>query len=743
MIGKKYLVSSLIWGLLGGLMVFNLGCATEKEETKKPKELPEVVVTATRTEITPEEAPASINIVTKEKLEIKRPKTIDEALNDLPGVMVRRGKGLMDTMSSITLRGLGEQKRTLILFDGIVLNNAYSGSVKMGGFFPEDLEKVEVVKGPFSSLWGGYAMGGVVQFITKMPEKIEITIKTGYGSSFDRGEAMDDLRRVYLSYGDKIGKFSFFLSYGRHDTNGYVTDFVTSTTVPSGTYGAKPSYDRYGKPIYIVGDKGDNRWWDDGITIKAQYEFNEKTRLRLTYLRNRYEYNYDEPHPYLYKATTNQPVYWPRQKDYLPGPGGRIQNIWGALFETELFKKLKTKLNLSYTTTEKDWYVTVKEKATISGCLPGTKPEDCGYVSNTPQRAFQGDLQFSLPLFNNQLLTFGGAYRWEYADTKEKYLSNWKDETSTVKLNYQSKGKTRTWSIFAQDEIRLTEKLTAYLGARYDNWRTYDGYVNQVGTFGYPKEYPSNTETSFSPKFSFNFKPFEGTTLRGSVGKAFRPPTVYELYRTWTSSRGTTYAGNPNLKPETVTSYELGLDQILWKGAKVQLGYFYNKMDDLIYSKTVNASYQDKINVGSARSQGFEASFEQSFDFGLRLFANLTYTDSEVKKNKAKPKSEGKRLTYLPLWMGNLGAEFKRGKWSIYVVGRYVDKWFSDDENRDKKSHVYGSYDEYFVVDVRASYQINKWMSLSISGDNIFDRDYYYYYKAPGASWFAELTLKF
>lgn len=736
---KDLFIGLLFMGILGKGEA--LAEEIAKEKNKFERELPEVVVTATRTETPVENAPASVNVVTKEKMEMKGPKTIDEAINDLPGVMVRRGKGLMDTMASIQLRGFGEQKRTLILLDGITLNNAYTGGVKMGGFFPEDLERVEVVKGPFSSLWGGYAMGGVVHFITKMPEKREITIKAGYGSGFERGEAMDDLRSLYLSYGDKIGKFSFFISYGRQDTNGYATDLVTSSKVPSGTYGAKASYDRYGNPVYIVGDKGDNRWWDEGITVKSQYEFDEKTKVRLTYIRNRYEYNYDEPHPYLFNATTNQPIYYPSEKDYLPGPGGRIQNIWGGLLETEIFRKLKTKLNLSYITTEKDWYVTVGSGAKIWGCpKPGST---CGYVSDTPQRAFQGDLQFSLPVFNNQILTFGGAYRWEYADIKEKYLRNWKDETSTLNLKYQSKGKTRTFSFFAQDEIILRENLTAYIGVRYDDWKTYDGYVNQVGTKGYPKEYPSNTETSFSPKVSLVYKPFEGTLFRGSIGKAFRPPTVYELYRTWTSSSGRTYAGNPNLKPETTTSYELGIEQRLWKGAKLSFTYFYNDMDDLIYRKTVNSTYQELINVGSAESQGFEASLEQTFDFGLKIFANLTYTDSEIKENKIKPQTEGKRLTYLPLWMGNIGAEFKRGKWSLYVVGRYVDKWFIDDENKDKKSGVYGSYDEYFVVDVKANYQINKWMDLSLQGYNIFDKKYYHYYKAPGASWYAELSFKF
>ncbi len=725
------------------ILIFAFIQLLKAEEFKRAKELPEVVVTATRTEVEVRMAPASVNVVSKEKIEVKKPKTIDEALNDVSGVMIRRSKGLMDTLSFITLRGLGEQKRTLILMDGTVLNTPYVGNIKLGGFFPEDLEKIEVVKGPFSSLYGGYAMAGVVNFITKMPEKREVVLKTGYGSSFDRGDAMDDLKRAYFSYGDKVKNLSFFISYGRHDTNGYPTDFVTSSKVPTGITGAKPSYDRYGNPTYITGNGGDNRWWDDGITIKAQYDFSEKTKVRFTFMRNRYEYNYDKPHTYLVNATTGLPVYYPSEVSYLSGSGGRVNNIYGTFFETEFFKKLKTKLNVSYFDTTKDWYVTVGSKARIWGCAPGTKPEDCGYVSNTPQKAFTADLQFTLPIFNNQLLTFGAFYRWDYANTKEKYLTNWKDEESTVSLKYQSKGKAQTYAFYIQDEILLRPDLTLYVGARQDFWKTYDGYVNQVGSKGYPIKYPSNSESSFNPKVAIVYKPFEKTAVRGSVGKAFRAPTIYELYRTWTSARGITYAGNPELKPETVISYEAGVTQDLWKGAKVNFAIFYNKMDNLIYRKTVNATYQDLINVGKAESKGWEAGFEQKFDFGLKFFANLTYTDSKVLENKAKPTTVGKRLTYLPLWMGNAGVELKKGKFSAYVVGRYMDKWYSDDENKDKKSKVYGSYDEYFVIDVRISYQLNKFTTFSLWLDNIFDRDYYYYYKAPGASWFTELSIKF
>ena len=668
---KKYFISLILW-LIMILVLHGSVFSQEKKEVKKVKKLPEIVVTATRTEKEVEAAPASVNVITKKEIEIKNPKTIDEALDDIPGVMVRRSKGLMDTLAFITLRGVPKQQRTLMMIDGIILNNPYNGIVRLGGYFPEDLEKIEVVKGPFSSLYGGYAMGGVVNFITKMPEKREVLLKAGYGSSFDRGDAMDDLKRVYFSYGDKIAnRLSLFISYGRHDTNGYPTKFVTrSTPPPAGISGYEKTHDRYGKTKYLLGDTGDNNWWDDGITSKLQYEFNKDTKLRLTFMRNRYEYDYDNPHTYLYNTTTGEPVYYPKEKYYLSGDGGRTQNTYALNFETLFLDKVKTKLNISYRDTEEDWYVSVGSKAKITGCAAGTNPKYCGYVSDTPQHVFTSDLQFTLPVFYNQILTFGGFYRREYADTKEKYLTDWKDEDSTVSLKYQSKGKARTFAFYFQDEIALRNNLTAYIGFRQDWWKTWDGYVNQVGTAGYPKKYESNSESAFSPKFALVYKPFKGTTLRGSVGKAFRPPTVYDLYRTWTSNwTGTTYAGNPDLSPETLVAYDIGIDQKLWRGAKVSLTYFHNYFDDLIYRKTVSDTYQEYINVGEAETQGIEAGLEQKFDFGLRLFANFTYTDSKVEENEAKPETEGKRLTYTPLWMGNVGTEVKRKKWSLMDRG--------------------------------------------------------------------------
>ncbi|MBW2069259.1 MAG: TonB-dependent receptor [Deltaproteobacteria bacterium] len=728
------------------VLTFAVPAFAEEKELR----LEEIVVTATRTEKEVESAPASVSVVTKDRIELKGSKTLDQVLNDISGVMVRRGKGLMDTLSFITLRGIPQQKRTLILMDGIVLNNPYGGNVKFGGYFPEDLERVEVVKGPFSSLYGGYAMGGVVNFITKMPEKREFTLKTGYGSSFDRGEAMDDFKRVYLSYGDKLWeKLSIFISYGRHDTNGYPTDFnVQSSQPPQGITGYEVTSTRTGKTAYLIGDKGDNTWWDDGITLKAQYEFTKDTKIRFSFMRNRYEYDYDDPHTYLTDAEGNPVWSYGRvgEHTFIPGGGGRTQNTYASVFETTLFKDLKMKLNLSYIDTEKNWYVQTSSGAKLDGSCNDTS---C-YVSNTPGEAYMGDLQFTLPLsdtnlplLNNQIITFGGAFRYEHAHTKEKYLTNWNDEDSKTTPKYESEGKTRTYSFFVQDEIMFLDNLTAYIGFRQDWWKTYDGYVNDVGKAGYPKDYSSSTASSFSPKFALVYKPFDTTTLRGSIGKAFRPPTIYELYRTWTSSWGITYAGNPNLEPETVISWDIGIEQKLWKGAKASLTYFENHMEDLIYRKTISSDLQEYVNVGKAESRGIEFEIEQRFDKWLRLFGNLTYTDSEIKENEAKPSTEGCRLTYTPLWKANIGAEFEKSRFRAYIIGRYIGKWYTKDDNSDKTNDVYGSYDPYFTVDGRISYQITDFLNISFSVDNLFDRDYYQYYKAPGRSWYVELALKF
>jgi iron complex outermembrane receptor protein len=296
-----------------------------------------------------------------------------------------------------------------------------------------------------------------------------------------------------------------------------------------------------------------------------------------------------------------------------------------------------------------------------------------------------------------------------------------------------------------QDEILIRSDLTAYVGIRGDLWETFDGYANQfgTGTGAFSKSYEPRDAGALSPKLAFVYKPFAKTTLRTSAGQAFRGPTVYELYRTWVSTSGVTYNANPDLKPETVRSWDIGVTQGLWIGAKISAAYFENYMTDLIYRKSVSTTQQDYVNAGEGESKGTTVELEQRIGTWLRLFGNLTYTDARIKKNGASPLSEGKRITFMPDIMFNMGAVAEKGPFTFSLTSRYVGKRYSDDQNRDEVNNVYTSYDPFVTADAKVSYQIARFAKLSVAVNNLAGETHFEYYKAPGRSFFGEVELKF
>jgi len=706
-------------------------------EEKNVIRMKEVVVTATRTEKDVETAPGIVNVVTEKEMETRNIKTVDEALDTLPGVFNRR-QSLTDTQSSILLHGIPDQKRTLILKDGVTLNNGYDGSVSFTGLSTENIEKIEVVQGPFSSLYGGNAMGGVVNIITKMPEKREFTLESGYGSSWNRGQSLDDLQKYYVSYGDKLAdKFSLLFDYGYKSTNGFSKYLnVVSTQPTAGITGWSYTTDTTGKPRYLIGDKGDNTWWDENIGIKAQYDFSNVSKINASFARVRYKYNYDDPHTYLQDASGN-PVYsytGVNQSTFVSytGSGAKEVNQYNVNFETEI-GIAKAKLSFGLNDEVKNWYT--QAGTLIAGGSGGT-------VSSTPNQNYNTDLQVTLPIFTRNILTLGGSFKTAVANTEKSSLSEWGDETSTTTLTNNYGGKDKTYAVFAQDEILILNKLTAYIGFREDWWETYDGYANQFGTGAFATTYDSRSDSSFNPKLAVVYKPFENTTLRTSAGQSFRGPTVYELFTTYVSGSNT-YNGNPDLKPETVQSWDAEITQGLWRGAKFSATYFENYMKDLIYNTTVSTGQYKYMNAGKAESKGVVLEIEQRFDKYVRLFANYTYTDARIKENSANPASVDKRLTFMPDTMINAGAECEVGPFSASLTGRYISKRYSTDTNTDTVNNVFGSYDPFLTADAKVSYKITKFATISFSVDNITNETYFSSYLAPGRSWFGGLEVKF
>ncbi len=728
-------------------LAFGLNAIAQETPAKTPvkSKLSEVVVvTATRSDKKLEDSPGSTAVINQNDIIGRDVSTIDQAINTIPGVFNRRGKGVMDTQSTITLRGFPSQQRTLIMLDGIPLNDSYLGAVQFGGLATANVDRIEVVKGPFSSLYGGNAMGGVVNVITRMPENREFIMSGGFGSGFQNREAMNDLTRGYFSYGETFkGKFGILVSYGQNRTNGFANDFnAQSAQPPAGITGYSATTDTQGNRRYVLGDRGDNTWQDHDFSIKTTYRITDASRLGFSFITSAYQYGTDSPHSYLRDAGEN-PVYsfasgksTIGEATFLSGSGNRRQDIYSLSFDT-MIGHVQMKSMVSYLNINNNWYTTPGSTAatTINGG-PGS-------VADTPVSKTTGSIQFMLPISSYHILSFGGDVTGSSAKTREYGLSNWRDENSRASMTYSAGGKSITSGIFLQDEVVIRKDLTAYLGVRGDYWRTFDGYANQVGTVGYPASYAKKNAFSASPKAAIVYRLSSATTLRSSIGRVFRPPTVYELYRTWSYSSGTVYKGNPNLKPETAVSWDAAIDQRLWKGASASFAYFENRMSDLVYRRTdpANSKINEYVNAGKAKGRGVEMELSQRVTPELKLFANATFNSAKITENSSKPTTEGKFLTYLPRWTGNGGAEFDKGRIKATMTGRYVAKVFTQDENKDVVSNAPGSFDPYFTADAKVTCRINRLFALSLSMDNIFDRKYFYSYLAPRRSAFAEILV--
>ncbi|MDI6781985.1 MAG: TonB-dependent receptor, partial [bacterium] len=255
-------------------------------------------------------------------------------------------------------------------------------------------------------------------------------------------------------------------------------------------------------------------------------------------------------------------------------------------------------------------------------------------------------------------------------------------------------------------------------------------------------------KSAFSPKVGLVYKPefekglYELDGIRASWGKAFRPPTIYDLYKTWKSATGKTYEGNPELSPETTQSWEVGIDQHLGKIA-ISGTYFQSKIDDLIYSKWLTGTYSVKENAGCGKIKGFEIDSKVKIGKGLSAFANYTHQDTEITSNPAESKTVGKDFEYVPEKMANIGFSFNRNNLDASCIWHFADKMYATSDNIDVIEGVYGAYDKVNTVDLKVGYTPKKYLRLAIAVDNLFDKEYYQFYKAPGRTITFETGYKY
>lgn len=734
----------------------------ERNETHKT--LGDVVVSASKIEQSSLEAPANVSVITSSKIAKTNNQRLGDALNvKVPGLYLRGGalgNSREGATGQITMRGQGTTvSKTAVVVDGMNMLDAYTGQINWSTVAMDDVERVEVVPGVGSSLYGSNAMGGVIVITTKAPTKKEMLFKVGKGYSDASGKYASALYRNKFDSG-----LGVVFGLGQNDRDGYIAEYVTKT--PAGTPaggavvvgGATQTTTTSGVPTYIVGDKGRNASTAKNVHGKLYFDFSPTSKVNVGFAYSDNKSVSAPYHSYLTNAATGNalPITTApinlnlnglattiKETDFASSlPMGNTALRYFAGYDGEV---LGNKLSLIVGKIERDsWSSSPGAAASLTS--------GAGTLIKSPNSTLNASAQLSLPLSDSQFLITGVATEIGTLHSKKYATSNWTDMNSTTALLDKVDARSVTNSLFVQDQVAFGNSLTVYLSGRYDAWKA--GGTGQVITGSYPGtfNYADRTDSAFSPKLAGVYQLSERFSVKSSVGTGFRAPTNYLLFSNPTFSgsaapNGKMIYANPNLKPEKAKAFDLGTEYAFEQGGNIQATYFITKTTDLIYQKVTKVpTYTDPVinkvidyiaqqeNTGSALARGIELAGEYPLVNWLTLSGSYTYTDARITSDLTNTGLVGKRVTNVPKNMASLALDTRRGDWSGALSARYVGMTYANNDNSDVVKNVWTGYSVYTVANLKIGYQLTHDLKANLMVDNLFDREYYEYYRMPGRS---------
>ncbi|CDZ94363.1 TonB-dependent receptor domain-containing protein [Pseudomonas saudiphocaensis] len=618
------------------LAVALIGCSLPALANNDPVNLDTMVVSASGFEQKVTDAPASISVISQEDLQQKRYNNLAQALGDVEGIDIGQGTGKTGGLN-ISIRGL-ESKYTLILIDGRRQNAA--GNVTPNGFGETStsfmpplsaIERIEVIRGPMSTLYGSDAMGGVINIITrKVGKEWTGSFTQDYTYQEDRDYGDTRSTSVFASGPLVDGLLGLQVRGSLFDRDESNLEFAPGV----------PMSRRGGSPV-----EGGNHTIGGRLTLTP----NDDHDISLDVERGRQSYENDDCQlgtldgwgngPADLGCSVSEPTQANGYSDKL-----RFERDQYALTHTGRFSFGTLESSLMHNTTE-----------TIGRTIPGGAPLDrrgnpnpqfkpigtpyVGYPSiisgddrelETTNLVF--DSKLTAPIGDSNIATVG--VQW------------WKAEMTDSLAGEDFEQTTR--AVFAENEWRILDNLALTLGARYDDHEAFGGH--------------------FSPRAYLVWNTTDNWTLKGGVSRGYRTPDLNELHSgiNGVGGQGSTVSiGNPDLKPETSTNTEFGVYYDNLAGFNANATLFHTKFKDKIDSAgyvydplcvgnpASGGNPQDTcsqtVNLGKAVTQGLELAASWTFAPAWTLSGNYTYTDSEQRSGEDK----GAPLTNTPMHLAN------------------------------------------------------------------------------------------
>ena len=742
------LTSSVLWG----------GTVLAAEENLQEFSLDTMVVTATRTAMTVKETPSTVEIVDSKKLEQTQAKTLHEALKTALGVNVFND---FQGRSNVSIRG-SESRHVLIMVDGKRLGGELSynsaNACDVDRIRMEDVEKVEIIRGPAGALYGSDAMGGVINVITKNPTKDTAAINYEY-DWYENGNGAGYKGNLYLQGAEN--NYSYKISAGLNKNRPYEIS---------------------------RGDQGNFYGKEQPLSVNIGYTFDNGNKLSFDFAK------IHDSNQRTYKTkTTMSPTVWKdniesvindnKRTDYsVTYKGSDDKNDWMLRAYKSIFEK-------DYNKNTK--YRMMSSGGSMGGGSMGGGSMGGGSMSGGSMSGGSmgggsmgggsmgggsmgggsmgsgsmgggsmgggsmgggsmgggsmgggsmgggsmggGAWSDGTPIDDNVKRTLSvieGNNSWTFSDKNKltagfEYRQDRSEGTRLKKPSTPLVGDAHTahdraeinyLAAYVQDEFKPDAKWLLIPSVRFDHS---DQYGNEV-----------------TSRFAATYNAADDVRVKAVVGQGYKTPTVNELYHFWemfagTGSRpGQFFVGNPNLQPEKSLSYELAIEKDWGENTTVHLGAFRNEVKDLIlHYWTGKMSYQypsifvgvpnDQImtykNVPEAVLQGIELYGSHKLGKDLYLNAGYTFLDAKDKANNSRLQDRAKHqvtfgISYQP---ENIYA------WDMnFDIVSNFNYYFHDDEKSTMGKIVYSTKD-FTIANIMTSRYINKNTKIYLGIDNI------------------------
>lgn len=678
---KKDLSKLVLTTLLTGSVLWG-GTAFAAEENLQEFSLDTMVVTATRTAMTVKETPSTVEIVDSKKLEQTQAKTLHDALKGALGVNVFND---FQGRSNVSIRG-SESRHVLIMVDGKRLGGeaAYNSAnawdvdrIRM-----EDVERVEIIRGPAGALYGSDAMGGVINVVTKTPDKTIANINYEYGW-YEDGKGAGYKGNLYLQGAE--GNYSYKINAGLNKSRPYMDP-----------KGSGDSMNFFGK--------------QQPLSLSVGYHFDNGNKLTVDYSKIKEENQ---------KSTTTRKIMVPskvwqdqvqtiwnnnKRTDYaITYQGSDDRQDWmlrayKSVFDKDYMSQNKTRMtNLMRPGGIGDWTLKDPKHDTVKRTLSVIEGKD------------------TFNLSDKNKLTAGFEYRKDESEGTRLKKPNTSlggssahDAFDKAAINYMA--------AYVQDEFRPNDKWLIIPSVRFDHS---DQFSNKL---------TSNLAATYNAA--------DDVRIKAVVGQGYKTPTVNDLYIFWEmyasnpGGPGQFYVGNPDLKPEKSLSYELSVEKDWGDRSTVHLGVFRNEVKDLISTYWTGKLTDDDPdlypgvkgdmimayeNIPEATLQGVELYGSHRLGKNIYLNAGYTFLDAKDKTNGTRLKDRAKHqvtfgVSYQP---ENIYA------WDLsFDLVSNINYYFNNGDKSTMGNFVYETKD-FTIANIMTSRHLNKDTKIYLGIDNI------------------------